>query len=357
MENKDKNKKENTRDILSEGITSDFFIKWNDVLLEAIKKEGEFRRPLDNKSNIEKYLDYNKKIFENISIYYRISGSKRNPIINFIYIRPRTLLDTNLFGNERCISIEACCIPVRQRNQWPSITPLTVDFNCPISKHAISRIIFRLGLKKLVFERHYDIFFKQFNYVPIISQFYVFIFWLLNIFEIILSDDIKGISIIIPTENGLLLGGLDYRPNSNDKNRRSLRPFIRTFIDDDILKGEEQAHVKDILCKIFSESSEILGNPFLSPTATTTNAETIKNMFGHGIFYFIKLMEIKDDLLYLMSRKDNKFDDTVYFRLNKAFDKLDKIFQKLKIECGIKNNATIDEIYEKFDVDVLNQFQ
>ena len=68
-------------------------------------------------------------------------------------------------------------------------------------------------------------------------------------------------------------------------------------------------------------------------------------------------MEIKDDLLYLMSRKDNKFDDTVYFRLNKAFDKLDKIFQKIKIECGIKNNATIDEIYKKFDVDVLNQFQ
>ena len=68
---------------------------------------------------------------------------------------------------------------------------------------------------------------------------------------------------------------------------------IKTFIDDEIFKGNEQLIVKNELVKIFSQSSQLIENPFSLVKPFVPNTDILKNLFAHGIFYFSKLMEIK----------------------------------------------------------------
>jgi len=345
----------NTRDMESEGIAGSFFNEWQKVLSCAFKKESLFNKRLRNKGNIERYLKYNEGIFRNISIDYKVTESSRNPIIKFTYISPKLLKDKDLFGSEnRAISFESCSIPVRQRNNYSSISAFKSSFYCPISKHAISRVLYRLGLKDLVFKKDYEVFFKQFKKVPVMSEFYLFIFFTLRKYKIMSAEDLKGITLIFPTKNGLFLGDLNYLPGSDRVHRNSFHAAIRTFVDDEIFKGSEQLEVKNNLEKIFSQSSKTLESPFLSPTATIANTDTLKNFYAHGIFYFSKVMEVKKDLLYLMSKKDKKFDQTIFYRLNNGFERLNKTFNLIKEDCGINNNASIDQIYKKINIKALN---
>ena len=47
------------------------------------------------------------------------------------------------------------------------------------------------------------------------------------------------------------------------------------------------------------------------------------------------------------------FNETNFFRLNKAFEKLNQIFKELKNKSGLTDNSSIEEIYEKFDINLM----
>ena len=344
--------KNNSRDIQSEIIANNFFTDWKKHLSNAYNEERKFKKRIKNKGNVEKYIAFNYEVFKKISIDYKVSGSKRNPVINFTYLNPRMLVDKELFGEEKCITLETCCLPVKQRNEWSSIYAFTDSFSCPISKHAISRVLFRLGLKKKVKAGDYQILFDQFKYLPLVTQFYLFIFKSMEAFKIIDDADLKNTSLIFPSSGGLFIGELKQK-TIVEQNTQNKSLCIKTFIDDEIFKGNEQLIVKNELVKIFSQSSQLIENPFSLVKPFVPNTDILKNLFAHGIFYFSKLMEIQDDFLYLLSKENSRFDDTKFFRLNKAFKKLNETFREIKNKCGLPDDCSIDEIYEKFDPEFL----
>jgi len=338
----------NTKDMESEGLAGDFFRKWDDILLKVFRKDRDFKKKLTNTSNIAKYLKFNQELFQKVSIYYKINGSKRNPVITFIFPSPAKKTDS--LAEEKFIALQSICLPVQKR-QYKSILNFESDFYCPVSKHAVSRIILRLGLKKEVYEGDYKILINQFSYIPIVSEFYSTIFCFLHNWEIITLGDLRNISLIFPTDNGLLLGELNINPAYSDEknytsNRHDFRSSVKTFIDDEILKGEEQLSVKDKLIKIFTQTAQTLENPFLMPSATIANVDTPQNVISHSIFYFSKFMLIKDDIIYLMAKEHKIKDNKKFFRLNQAFIKLNTLFDKVKKDSNISDNASIDEIYE-----------
>ena len=82
------------------------------------------------------------------------------------------------------------------------------------------------------------------------------------------------------------------------------------------------------------------------PSATVANIDTSQNVMSHTIFYFSKFMLIKDDIIYLMAKEHKIKDNKIFFRLNQAFIKLNTLFDKVKKDSNIPDNASIDEIYE-----------
>jgi len=130
----------------SEGLVGDFFRKWDDTLSNAFRKEKDFKKNLSSVGNIKKYLKYHQELFQKISIFYKITGSKRNPFINFIF--PSPAQKTNSLSEEKFMVLESICLPVAQRQSTNSMFKFASNFHCPISKHTVSRIIFRCGLKK-----------------------------------------------------------------------------------------------------------------------------------------------------------------------------------------------------------------
>ena len=344
--------KNNTRDIESEIITNNFLKKCKNQIKQAYNKDRLYKKRTIKKGDIKKYISFNQALFKKISIDYKVIGSKRNPIINFTYLSPRTLVSRDLFGDEKCISLETCSVPVKQRSNGSSIYGFTDNFSCPISIHTINRLLFRLGIKRNTEEEDYKILFNQFKYVPIASQFYYFIFRALINLEIIQPEDLKSTTLIFPSINGLFIGELKIKSMSGDTSfDQSL--CIKTFIDDELFKGEEQAEVKKELIKIFNKSSNALENPFNYAKSTVPNIDPIKNIFAHGIYYLSKLMDIQGDFLYLMSRENSQFNETNFFRLNKAFEKLNQIFKEQKIKSGLTDDSSIEEIYEKFDINFM----
>ena len=215
-----------------------------------------------------------------------------------------------------------------------------------------------MWLKKKVFEGDYEELLKQFSYVPIISEFYLTIFYFLNKFKIIPLNDVKNMSLVFPADNGLFLGELNFRSEPERKGtKNAFETSLKTFIDDEILKGEEQLLIKDNLIKIFTQTSKTIENPFLMPSGMVANENVALNLFSHSIFYFQKFMLIKDDIIYLMSKEKNtKFDNENFFRLDKAFVKLNTMFNEVKSECGIADSASIDEISKKLDTEAFAQY-
>ena len=130
----------------SEGLVGDFFRKWDDTLSNAFRKEKDFKKNLSSVGNIKKYLKYHQELFQKISIFYKITGSKRNPLINFIL--PSPARKTNSLNEEKFMVLESICLPVTQRRSAINMFKFASNFHCPISKHTLSRIIFRCGLKK-----------------------------------------------------------------------------------------------------------------------------------------------------------------------------------------------------------------
>ena len=348
--------KNNTRDIQSEVIANDFFHRWKNELFNAYQVERKFSKRLTKRGNVDKYLAFNEEIFKKISIDYKVSGSKRNPVINFTYLNPKILVDKELFGDENCLALETCCLPVKQRNDWPSIYEFTDIFSCPISKHTISRVLFRLGLKKRVEEGDYEILFDQFKFLPLVTQFYLFIFKCMQAFKIIDQADLENTSLIFPSAGGLFIGELKHNVQGGQKTKNNSL-CIKTFIDDDIFKGDEQGKVKNELIKIFSQSSQSIENPFSLVKPFVPNTDILKNIFAHGIFYFSKLMEIQDDFLYLLSRENSHFNDTKFFRLSKAFKELNRVFREIKTESGLSDDFSIDEIYENLNPNFLEFYK
>ena len=262
------------------------------------------------------------------------------------------MVSRDLFGDEKCISLETCSVPVKQRSNGTSIYDFSGNFSCPISIHTINRLIFRLGIKRNTEEGDYKILFEQFKYVPIVSQFYSFIFCTLINLEIIQPEDLKSTTLIFPSINGLFIGELKVKTISENMSfDQSL--CIKTFIDDELFKGEEQEEVKKELMKIFNQSSNTLENPFDYAKSTVPNKDPIKNIFAHGIYYFSKLISIQGDFLFLMSKENSQFNETNFFRLNKAFEKLNQIFKELKNKSGLTDDSSIEEIYEKFDINLM----
>ena len=344
--------KNNTRDIESEIITNNFLKNCKNQIKQAYNKDRLYKKRTIKKGDIKKYISFNHAMFKNISIDYKVIGSKRNPIINFTYLSPRTLVSKDLFGDEQCISLETCSIPVKQRSNGSSIYNFSDNFSCPISIHTINRLLFRLGIKRNTEEGDYKILFDQFKYVPIVSQFYHFIFCTLINLEIIQPEDLKSTTLIFPSIDGLFIGELNVKSISGDMSFDQ-SVCIKTFIDDELFKGEEQAEVKNELMKIFNQSSNSLENPFNYAKSTVPNKDPEKNIYAHAIYYFSKLMSIQGDFLYLMSKENSQFNETNFFRLNKAFEKLNQIFKELKNKSGLTDNSSIEEIYEKFDINLM----
>ena len=336
----------------SEGLAGDFFRKWDDILINAFRKDRDFKKKLTNSSNIAKYLKFNQELFQKLSVHYKVNGSKRNPVINFIFPSPARE-KTDSVADEIFMILQSICLPVQKR-QYDSIVSFEGDFHCPVTKHAVSRIILRLGIKKEVYEGDYEVLIKQFSYVPIVSEFYSTIFWFLSKFKIIPLGDLQNIALIIPAEKGLLLGKLNIRSDVSAGYRKAFTTSIKTFVDDEILKGEEQVSVKDTLIKIFTQTTQTIENPFLMPSGMVANIDPWKNMSSHCIFYLSQFMLIKDDIIYLMSKENKNSDKKIFFRLDKAFIKLNSIFDKAKKESAIADNASIGEIYEKLDALYLN---
>ena len=300
--------KANTRDVLSEGIANDFINKFANDLNNAFIKERQFKKRIDNKGNIKKYLEYSYSIFQKISIHLSVSGSSRNPNIYFIYIDPSEL-GKKIFGREdRGFVFNSVYFPVRQRGR-DSLSTVKSFFPCAISKHAIGRVIFREGLKNEVHRNNYEKFLKQFELIPIAVSFFGFLFFLMHEYS---SLEIEGLSIVLPSPNGLFLGEMKAITSANVF-------IIKTYVDKEIFRGEEQLIVQKQLKKIFQEMQSIPNSIFLHNNLNVINYDQdmrSNQIVVHIHYFFKKLMAIKKDLLYLMARKDDSFDNVLFYKMD-----------------------------------------
>ena len=337
--------KANTRDVLSEGIANDFLNKFTETLNNAFIDERKFKKRLDNKGNIGKYLEYSQNIFQKISIYFSISGSTRNPIIYFIFISPSKLAEKLFDRDEKGFVFNSVYFPVRQR-AGNSLYNKKSIFECAISKHAISRVILREGLKNEVFENNYSKFFKQFELIPIAVQFFSFLLHTFKNFDLPL-EKINGLSIVLPSPNGLFIG--EYKDLGEKYIATQEICIIKTYVDSEIF-SKEQLKVHEALTKIFQEIQSDKNSPYLHPNLRVINFDfetTSSILQAHQLFYFKKLMVVKKDFLYLIAKKEYKFDNLLFYKLDKIFDRFNELCEEKREYAQIQENDSPDMIFSK----------
>lgn len=321
-------------DTHSQGLALDFYNSYTDIVNKAFDKEIEFRKKLNNSSNIKKYLDFNKSLFQKYAIFYTFLGSKKNPYIIFHY--PWTITTKKeMFGwEERGFNLHCIYMPVKNKNN--SFQNFSIEYRCTLSIHAIAQLIFRLKIKKSIFEKDYSILLNQLKYVHITSAFYEFLFWRLLENDYFSQDQIEQITIPIPSNNGFFLAHMRFFGT-----RKIPVTSIRTFISDEEL-DEDQKILKEKLINIFNLHNETIEYSLI--VDFIKSPEAAEKYLAFFYFYYLKIMEFIDDFLYVLSYKGQKHNAENYFRFIKIFEELKvKIIDKVKIS----SNDLIDEIHKK----------
>lgn len=324
-----------SRDIQSEGLALDFYKNYPKMANEAFSKELSFRKEMHSPSIINKYLDFNEQLFSKLAIYYSIRGSKKNPYIIFHYPWTVTTLKESFGWEERAINLFTIYMPVKYKNGRP-FEKFRINYDCPISIHALAQLIYRLKIKKNIFEKNYRELLEQLKYAHITSVFFVILSGVIADQGFLSKPEVSSITIPIPTPNGMFIGVMKFFEFQT-------KPIIsiRTFVSDEEL-DDDQKFVRDRLLEIFEKYHENIEYSFFIDKSY--DHESKKRYLSFFYYYFFKIQDFIDDFAYVLSYRGLNADNTIFFRLKQLFTKLQNM---MKDEYEINNQDSIEEIYSK----------
>jgi hypothetical protein len=230
---------------LAKGLKNRFFLEIDDELvrrLEQAAKPGI--RGKISPAGWLRFIDKYKKIFGRCVFCFYEGGSKGNPYFAFVSLWVNKKRQFNQW-DEKCLTGKMVIV-----NTDPTVfKDMDALFN--VGEHAIARIYER-GVVKVDKNLNIDIFsiLPEFNYVPIWSAFWSFMFDIFKRYYYSNINYLIQIYPVIPTKNGLFFGQISHKDCSPLE--------IRTFVNDKNLTVEQQ-QAKQILLNVSSgmESSPL----------------------------------------------------------------------------------------------------
>ena len=308
---------------LAKGLKNRFFLEISDEITQRLKIASEIGSP--GKKSLAAWLRYQNKfqsIFGRCAIVFYSGGSNKKPYFALIGLSLDEKREFNQW-NEKCITGHMVVI-----NYEPKIVEdMFALFN--IGEHAISRI-FERGKVTVNDDMEVDIFsiLSEFNYVPVWSGFWSFVF---QIFKLGYpsQNDLNQIYPVIPAKSGLFFGQIAHG---------KFEPLeIRTFVDDNHLNFEQQS-VKKVMLEISHgiESSPLCFFPIIGSLGLDDdNFQT-----GMICYELLKRYDLVSSVIF--HRVD---DDQLRYKLKEQFKKclldLSKTMNEdlinLRRKIGIKN--------------------
>ena len=284
---------------LAKGLKNRFFLEISDEIIQRLKLASEIGK-LGKKSPAAwlRYQNKFKEIFGRCAIVFYSGGSNKKPYFALLGLSIDEKREFNQW-DEKCITGHMVVV-----NYEPKIAEdMFALFN--IGEHAVSRI-FERGTLSINNETQVDIFsiLPEFNYVPIWSGFWSFVF---QIFKLSYpsQNDLNQIYPVIPGNSGLFFGQIAHG---------KFEPLeIRTFVDDGHLNFEQQS-LKEVMLEISKgiESSPLCFFPIIGSLGLDDDNFQI----GMICYELLKRYDLVSSVIFHRVE-----DDLIRYKLKEQFKK------------------------------------